>query len=100
MTLKSGSCYNYFDDWKIVRPGRIVDFEFGNWNSQNTKKDTGNIFHECIRMDGKPIRWAARWGCEPEFVRTANKKLVFRSLGITVYWHAKYFWHKVLGFKD
>jgi hypothetical protein len=100
LTLKAGSCNNYLDNWRITKPGSVVDFEFGNWNSQNTKKDTGNIIHRCIRMDLKPITWAARFGCEPTFSETPNKRLLGRCIGITIYWHAKYFWHKVLGFKD
>jgi hypothetical protein len=100
LTLKAGSCNNYLQQWRITRPGDVVDFEFGNWNSQNTLADTGNVIYECSRMDNSPITWAARWGCEPHFVRTPNKKLVLRSIGITIYWHAKYFWHKVLGMKD
>ena len=100
LTLKSGSCNNYLQDWIITKPGRVVDLEFGNWNSQNTKKDTGNVIYNMTRRDRKPVTWAARWGCEPEFVGTKHKKLVLRSIGITAYWHAKYFWHKVLGFKD
>lgn len=100
LTLKSGSDWNFFKNFLITEPGKAVDIEIGNWSSTTTKPSTGNRFVYWRRMDGEPVTYAYRWGCRPKFFATKTRHLWWRSIGITVYWAGKYFWHKILGKAD
>lgn len=95
-TIKGGSHRNIFFDCLIVEHGRDVDFEFGNWHSYNFENSTGNIIDSCGTMDGSPITYCYRFGCKPVVRNTHVKHLWWRSVGLTVYWWAKYLWHVIL----
>lgn len=96
LTLKGSSRNNKFSFWTIRQPGRVVDIEIGNWSSNNTGLDSGNVFHYFRRTDGLPVTYCYRLGCKPRFEGTETKHLWWRSIGLTAYWWGKYFWHRVL----
>ena len=50
--------------------------------------------------DGKPVTYCYRWGCKPLFIDTPAKHLWWRSIGLTVYWWAKYIAHRILRIPD
>lgn len=100
LTLKGASCDNVFDNWTITKPGNWVDIQIGNWHDQDLDDPTigvcpGNIFYSIARVDGKPVRYAYRWGCRPKFYYSNTKHLWWMSIGLTIYWWAKYLWLKV-----
>ncbi len=100
MTLKGSSCDNTFMDWKITQPGKWVDIQIGNWHDDDPKSidenfspwanSSGNEFVNIRRMDGKPVRYAYRFGCKPAFSASNAKHLWWMSIGLSVYWLAKY----------
>lgn len=100
LTLKGGSCMNLLSEWRIGHPGAVVDIEIGNWSSTNFQRCTGNVFQNWSRADGKPVTYCYRFGCKPQFIGTKTRHLWWRSIGLTVYWCAKYLWHVKLGRAD
>jgi len=100
VTCKGESNNNLFTGLILRRHGRDVDFEFGNWHSYAFGLSTGNTIHACRAEDGKPVTYCYRWGCKPTIVETPAKHLWWRSIGLTVYWWAKYIWHVKLGRPD
>lgn len=100
VTCKGGSNYNHFRNWTVCRHGKDVDFEFGNWHSYNFDYSKGNVIDGVRSTDGKPITYCYRWGCRPTVVNTHAKHLWWRSIGLTVYWGAKYIWHRILNRPD
>jgi len=100
MTLKGGSCRNTFKDWTIGIPPKTVDIEIGNWSSSNFDRSIGNHFINWKHLNGAPVTYCYRFGCKPTFKDTLTKHLWVRSIGITVYWWSKYFWHVVLNRPD
>ncbi len=100
LTLKSGSSRNNLTNWTVTKHGRVVDVELGNWSTTNPVGDSSNVFISWKSTDGKPITYAYRLGSKPIWAKTNTKHLWWRSIGITVYWGAKYFWHRILGVKD
>lgn len=96
VTCKGGSNNNVFYGLILRGHGRDVDFEFGNWHSYNFERSAGNVIDGCRTTDGSPITYCYRWGCRPTVVDTKAKHLWWRSIGLTVYWWAKYIWHVIL----
>lgn len=99
-TIKGGSHYNSFHDIAIVKGGKDVDVEIGNWSTFNFDFATNNAFFRISRQDGKPVTYCYRLGCRPTFIESNVKHLWWRSIGLTAYWWAKYVWHVVLKRKD
>lgn len=99
-TIKGGSHDNVFYRWTIHGHGTDVDFEFGNWHSLNFERSTGNSIWLCATGDGSPVTYAYRWGCKPRIIDTHARHIWWRSIGLTVYWWAKYFAHRVLRLPD
>lgn len=101
LTLKGKSRFNEFYDWKITKPGKWVDIQIGNWHDDdanwpiNGSYSDNNTFMLCSRADGEPIRYAYRWGCKPTWVESYVKHLWWMSIGMTIYWVAKYLWTKL-----
>jgi len=93
VTCKGDSNRNVFLNWLVVRHGKDVDFEFGNWHSYNFEPSRDNVIKGCRTVDGSPITYCYRWGCKPSIIDTNAKHLWWRSIGLTVYWWAKYIWH-------
>jgi len=100
VTCKGGSNSNVFWYWVLIGHGRDVDFEFGNWHSLNFERSTGNVISNCRTTNGSPITYCYRWGCRPTIIDTHAKHLWWRSIGLTVYWWAKYIWHRILNRPD
>jgi hypothetical protein len=100
VTLKGGSHYNTFSDWAVERHGSVVDFEIGNWHSLNFSTSVGTSLVNLRAEDGKPVTYCYRWGCKPNIIGGHTKHLWWRSIGLTVYWWAKYVWHRVLNRPD
>lgn len=100
VTLKGGSHYNTFSDWVVERHGSAVDFEIGNWHSLNFSTSVGTSLVNLRAEDGKPVTYCYRWGCKPNIIGGHTKHLWWRSIGLTVYWWAKYVWHRVLNRPD
>lgn len=96
VTCKGGSNGNIFRGWRLRGHGKDVDFEFGNWHTYNFAPSTGNALQWCSADDGSPITYCYRWGCRPLIVGTKVRHLWWRSIGLTVYWWAKYVWHVIL----
>jgi len=97
LTLKGGSYNNRFIDWNIGVPPETVDIEIGNWSSSSQEPSPGNFFQNWQHQDGQPITYCYRFfGCKPTFRDIKVKHLWWRSIGLTVYWWAKYLWHVVL----
>lgn len=96
LTLKGGSCDNLFSGWTVHAHGKTVDIEIGNWSSSNYERSTGNQFANWTATDGKPITYCYRLGCKPYFRNMDVKHLWWRSIGLTIYWWAKYLWHVIL----
>lgn len=100
LTLKGSSSCNTFMDWKITQPGKWVDIQIGNWHDDDPKsidegfsqwaRSAANEFINIRRMDGKPVRYAYRFGCKPTFMVSDVKYLWWMSLGLSVYWLLKY----------
>jgi len=95
-TIKGGSHRNLFRNWRVLRHGKTVDFEIGNWSTYNFEKSTGNIFENISSDDGKPVTYCYRLGCKPTVINSNMKHLRWRSIGLTVYWHFKYVKHVIL----
>ncbi len=100
VTCKGGSNFNRFLNWTLRAHGRDVDFEFGNWHSLNFQRSEGNSIEGCRAADGRPITYCYRWGCRPIIVDTKTKHLWWRSIGLTVYWWWKYFFHRIFNRPD
>jgi len=100
LTLKSGSSNNTLVNWMITKHGKTIDVELGNWSTTNPVRDNNNKFISWKTFDGKPVTYAYRLGSKPIWYDTNTKHLWWRSIGITIYWGAKYFWHRILGVKD
>ena len=100
VTCKGGSHYNNFRHWTLCGHGSVVDFEFGNWHSLNFEYSTGNFIYRCATDDGSPITYCYRWGCKPLIIDSLARHLWWRSVGITVYWWAKYVAHRILRIPD
>jgi len=90
LTLKGGSCDNVLVDWLIVGRGKYVELEFGNWSDQSHGLSTGNVIRRVRCDDGKPVRYAGRFGCLPKFEESQVKHVWWMSVGITVYYWTKY----------
>jgi hypothetical protein len=99
LTLKGSSSYNGFTRFLIIKPGKWVDVQIGNWHDDDPlsieqfggwASSEDNVFSEWRRADGKPIRYAYRFGCKPKWVGTDAKHLWWMSLGLSAYWLAKY----------
>lgn len=103
LTLKGQSSNNVFSGWWIGKNCKVVDIEIGNWHDQDLgnypalSKD--NLFDTINRSDGKPVTYCYRWGCRPTFINSKVKHLWWRSIGITIYWHAKYLYLTIFGKK-
>jgi hypothetical protein len=80
----------------VERHGSAVDFEIGNWHSLNFSTSVGTSLVNLRAEDGKPVTYCYRWGCKPNIIGGNMKHLWWRSIGLTVYWWAKYVWHRVL----
>ena len=100
VTCKGGSHENRFVKWHLLRHGTSVDFEFGNWHSLNFDTSRDNVLESITAEDGQPITYCYRWGCRPRIVNTFARHLWWRSVGITVYWWAKYVAHRILRIPD
>ena len=100
VTCKGDSIDNVFRNWILRGHGTSVDFEFGNWHSLNFNRSTGNVIDSCRTLDGTPITYCYRWGCRPKIINTNARHLWWRSFGLTVYWWAKYIWHRILNRPD
>lgn len=100
VTCKGGSHYNSFTNWLLEAHGKWVDFEFGNWHSLNFDTSRDNVLTNVRALDGKPVTYCYRWGCRPLFIDTPAKHLWWRSIGLTVYWWAKYVAHRILRIPD
>lgn len=100
LTLKGGSSRNVFRYWLVKRHAPVVDIEVGDWSSYNVSRSRDNIFERWVSSQGKPFTYAYRLGCKPKFVDMRVKHLWWRSIGLTVYWWAKYVWHIVLRAPD
>jgi len=96
VTCKGGSNDNVFRKWILCGHGRDVDFEFGNWHSYNFEDNVDNVISSCQTTDGSPITYCYRLGSRPVIRNTHVKHLWWRSIGLTVYWWAKYLWHVIL----
>ena len=90
LTLKGGSCNNELDDWLIVGRGKHVELEFGNWSDQSLGTSNGNVIRNIRCDDGKPVRYAGRFGCLPRFVDSKVRHAWWLSVGITLYYWIKY----------
>jgi len=100
LTLKGSSCHNILSKWVITKPGKWVDVQVGNWSDDDPlsieqgfskwARSTGNNFDLWARKDGKPIRYAYRWGCKPVWTNSKVKHLWWMSIGLTLYWYLKY----------
>lgn len=42
------------------------------------------------------MTYCYRWGCRPQIINTDAKHLWWRSIGLTIFWYAKYLWHVIL----
>lgn len=97
ITLKSDSDGNIFENWTILKHGKSCDIQLGNWSSTSTESNENNVFRGWKTTDGSPITYSYRFGGgKPIFYDMKVKHLWWLSVGITAYWWAKYFWHKVL----
>lgn len=100
LTLKGKSRFNEFFRWIITKPGRWVDVQIGNWHDDdanwpiNGSYSDNNLFMVWARTDGKPIRYAYRWGCRPLWEESNVKHLWWMSAGMSLYWWGKYLWTK------
>lgn len=98
LTLKGKSRFNEFYAWTIIRPGRWVDVQIGNWHDDDANwgitgsYSDANTFINWQRADGKPIRYAYRWGCRPTWEGSNVKHLWWMSVGLSLYWLGKYLW--------
>lgn len=100
-TIKGGSHYNIFENVEVVVHGNDVDFEFGNWHSYNFEPSRGNALVNVRATDGRPVTYCYRlFGCRPQIINSHVKHLWWRSLGLTLYWWAKYISHVILKRKD
>jgi hypothetical protein len=99
-TIKGGSDHNNFFNITFRGHGRDVDIEIGNWHSFNFDRSKHNFFNRVKAVDGRPVTYCYRLGCKPTFFASDVKHLWWRSIGLTVYWWAKYIWHRVLGRPD
>jgi hypothetical protein len=100
VTCKGGSNDNVFRLWLLRGHGKDVDFEFGNWHTYNFERSTGNVIEACRTTTGRPITYCYRFGCKPIIIDTHARHLWWRSIGVTVYWWAKFIWHRVLNRPD
>lgn len=96
LTLKGGSSRNTFLHWTVWQHAKVVDIEVGDWSSYNISRSRENVFVGWKSMEGRPFTYAYRLGCKPLFRDMQVKHLWWRSIGLTVYWWAKYVWHVVL----
>lgn len=93
-TIKGGS-ENIFVSGVIQTPGTSTDVEIGNWSDQSYNKSS-NIHIDLRRADGKPVR--VRIGRAENVHLGANcKKDILGSIGLTIYWWAKWAFVKVTG---
>lgn len=100
-TIKGGSHYNVFSNIVVVVHGDDVDFEFGNWHSYNFEPSRGNALVNVTATDGRPVTYCYRFfGCKPQIIDSHVRHLWWRSLGLTLYWWAKYISHVLLKRKD
>jgi len=100
LTLKGSSSYNALSKWAITKPGKWVDVQIGNWSDDDPLSiqegfskwacSKGNQFDMWARTDGKPVRYAYRWGCKPLWYNSKVTHLWWMSLGLTLYWWGKY----------
>jgi len=100
LTLKGGSCNNRLVDVLITKAAPIVDIEVGAWSSSDFSRSTHNVFRRWSRTDGKPVTYCYRWGCKPTFHNTKTTHLWWRTVGNTIHYASKYFWHRMLRFSD
>jgi len=100
LTLKGGSSDNLFANWYLYNSGDTVDIEIGNWSSSDFTKSQRNTFDSWRKFGDKPVTYCYRLGCKPLFINTKAKHLLFRSIGLTVYWWSKFFLHNVLKVSD
>lgn len=96
LTLKGGSSDNYLKGWTLHNSAKVVDIEVGNWSSGHYGSNKNNVFEEWTKVGYEPITYCYRLGSKPEFVRMNVKHLWWRSIGLTVFWWAKYLWHVIL----
>ncbi len=97
ITLKSGSCGNGFIDWHLHDHGHVCDIQQGNWSDQDNGPNDNNAYIWWTAADGKPITYSYRFfsKSKPIFVGTETKHLWWLSLGITVYFWAKWLFVKL-----
>lgn len=96
-TIKGHSTHNTFENIEVEGEGSEVDIDIGNWHSFNFGSNEGNVFRNVWKRNGKPLRVRYRFfGGKPKFVNCEYKILWLQSLGLTVYWWAKYVWHVLL----
>jgi hypothetical protein len=107
LTLKGSSTNNHLVRWIITKPGKWVDVQVGNWSDDDPlaiasgyskwARSSHNIFDQWTRVDGQPVRYAYRYGCKPLWINSNVKHLWWMSVGLTIYWYAKYFYVKKFG---
>jgi len=96
-TIKGDSDHNTFENIEISRGGGVVDVDINNWHSFDFGSSRHLTFINVWRHDGKPVTFRYRFFAgKPVFKNTKYKILWFQSLGLTIFWWAKYFWHVVL----
>jgi hypothetical protein len=93
LTLKGSSSNNIFKEFIITKPGKWVEIQIGNWSDDDLEhkgwaRSKNNAFLDWKRTDGKPIRYAYRFGCKP-LIGNGFKHLWWMSIGLTIYWCAK-----------
>jgi len=108
LTFKGGNRNNLLDDWTFLtsgtvtqesegrtyttdlHEGKFVEAEFGNWSSHSMSRCTGNVCRGWKRDDGKPVRYAGRFGCIPKFEESNVKHVLWLSVALTLYYWGKY----------
>jgi|GEM_PF-2585117 len=100
LTLKGGSTGNVLRDWIYRGRPPLLDAEFGVWSSSSTARSKNNLCLRHHHEDGEPIRYAYVLGSRPIWQASYVTHVWWWSVCLTAHFCAKYFWHKILGFKD
>lgn len=91
LTFKGGNHDNTLEFWLFTKIGKHVEAEFGNWHSSNFEWFMrGNVCLGWRREDGEPVRYAARLGTAPRFISSNVRRIWWLSIGLTLYWIAKW----------
>jgi hypothetical protein len=90
ITIKGASNCIVVSNTVIVRPGKHVDIDIGNWSDQYFGRTCGVKLLNVVRADGEPVRVRVGRAEKPEIVGGNCRVMPLQSLGLKAYWHLKH----------